>query len=589
MKQKKFSVRPVNKVYITGLAVMFVLFASISSYYSIAYQLGRQKLEWDNTLKLLYEAYYDKAYSLAEIYEPAYHQDPDQSAMQAYFSRTGSQMPSAAQFAELVDVLSIMRLQDDDIDWIVLYNPIAERNYFLARGRSQLSVLPNDFPYAQEVSAGGLRLLGALDWTDESGIRQFSYCIKGGAIPAGAKGGVFIGYNLTAMERILQRAGADGGVRYMILAEDRVVFDSAGTHYGSPYDASWISSEGGLHRDPQGGYWFAGSLRNHGRVFTCIYTYPLAEGFLNALVDTPLLIGLLIAFSALALVLYIISSRRIFRRVKQIGEGLDIIGQNHLDHRLEMTSASDEFDEIAQSINSMTGMLQTAVDKEYEMRLKHMQLQLTQIQARFNPHFLYNTLEMIRGRLFESGDLESADYIEKLARIFRNLTDAKSVIKLRDELSFCSLYVALLQLRSSGDVNVSYDVSPELLDCGIIANLIQPAIENYFVHALDNERESNELEIICQPEGKNDVQIIVADNGAGITQERLVEVNRQLATPDLSVSNYGLMSIAKRIKLFYGDPYGVHLEQNPAAGVSVVIDIPRMSMKEHEAKLMPTK
>lgn len=589
MKQKKFSIRPVNKVYIIGLAVMFVLFAGISCYYSVAYQLGRQKLDWDNALNLLFEAYSDKAYSLAEIYEPAYHQDPDQSVMQAYFSRTGSQTPTASQFAELVDMLSVMRLQDNDIDWIALYNPNAEKNYFLARGRSQLSVLPNNFPYAQEAATGGLKLLGARSWTDESDIRRFSYCIKGGAIPVGLEGSILIGYSLEAMERILQRADVEENVRFMILAENRVVFDSENTHYDSDYDASWITEDRTVHRDSSGKQWFAGSLRNKGRVFTCVYMYPWFEGLLGAMVDTPLLLGLLIAFSAMALALYAVTERRIFRRVTQINEGLAVIGRNHLEHRLSISSASDEFDEISQSINVMTGMLQTAVDKEYEMRLKHMQLQLTQIQARFNPHFLYNTLEMIRGRLFDSGDLESADYIEKLARIFRNLTDAKSVIKLRDEISFCSLYVALLQLRSSGDVNVSYDVSPELLDCGVIANLIQPAIENYFVHALDNEMESNELEIICQPHGEADVRIVVADNGAGITKERLVEVNRQLAAPDLTAPNYGLMSIAKRIKLFYGDQYGVHLEQNTDAGTSVVIDIPRMSMNEHEAKLMPTK
>ncbi|MBQ2952550.1 MAG: histidine kinase [Clostridia bacterium] len=391
------------------------------------------------------------------------------------------------------------------------------------------------------------------------------------------------------MERILDRADVGNTVNYMVLADDRVVFDSEGLCYGTSYDDGWLQGEGNVFTDAAGKRWYVGSIRNAGREFTCLYMYPWLQGFLWAMADTPMLLGLLVAFTAMALVLYIVSSRRIFRRVKQINEGLTVIGQNHLDHRLLISSVSDEFDEISKSINVMTEMLQTAVDEEYEMRLKHMHLQLTQIQARFNPHFLYNTLEMIRGRLFESGDLESVDYIEKLARIFRNLTDAKSVIKLRDELSFCSLYVALLQLRSSGDVNVSYDVSPELLDCGIIANLIQPAIENYFVHALDDERESKELEIICQPKGESDVQIIVADNGTGITTGRMTEVNRQLATPDLAVSHYGLMSIAKRIKLFYGDPYGVHLEQNPAAGVRVVIDIPRMSMKEHESKLMPTK
>lgn len=589
MKRTRFSIRPVNKAYIIGLAVMFVLFAGISCYYSIAYQLERQKLDWDNAMNLLFEAYSEKAYSLAEIYESAYHQDPDQSALQAYFSRTGSQTPNVTQLAELVDMLSIMRLQDSDIDWIALYNPNAEQNHILVRGGSQLSVLPDSFPYVQEAASGGLKLLGARSWTAEGNKQYFSYCIKGGAIPAGVQGSILFGYSVEAMERILQRADVEEPVHFMILAEDRVVFDSEGAYTDEGCDVSWISGDSQISRDAAGKRWFTGRLHNTGREFTCVYLYPMTEGLLTAMSDTPLLMALLVAFSAMALALYLLSSRRIFRRVTQIGDGLTIIGQNNLSHRLAISSAGDEFDEIAHSVNSMAVLLQTTMNQEYELRLKHMHLQLTQIQARFNPHFLYNTLEMIRGRMFESGDLESADYIEKLARIFRNLTDAKPVIRLQDEISFCSLYVALLQLRTSGDVIVSYDVAPELLDCGVIANLIQPAIENYFVHALTDDTESNELEIICEEAGADGIRIIVADNGVGITPERMLEVNRQLAAPELSATNYGLTSIAKRIKLFYGESYGVHLEMNAGQGIRVVINIPRMSMQEHEEKLLPTK
>lgn len=589
MKQRKFTIRPVNKVYIIGLAVMFVLFAAISCYYSISFQLGRQMLHLDSALSQVFEVYYEKVYSLSEVYEPVFYQDPDQSAMQAYFNRKGDKAPTAAQFAELANMLSSMVMQDNDISWIALYNPNTARNYFLSRGRSQLSVLPESFPYAQDANGSGMQLLGAKSWTDQSGISRLAYCIRGGSIPVGMEGCIFIGYSMESMERILQRANVSADVTYMVFAEDRVVFDSSGAHYSETYDAAWIAAESHVCRDLNGKWWFTGQLHNAGREFTCVYLYPWTQGLLTAMSDTPLLLGILVAFSVMALALYLLSSRRIFRRVMQINEGLTVIGQNNLQHRLTISAAGDEFDEIADSINGMTAMLQTAVDKEYELRLKHMQLQLTQIQARFNPHFLYNTLEMIRGRLFESGDMESADYIEKLARIFRNLTDAKAVIRLRDEISFCSLYVALLQLRASGSVNVSYDVSPELLDCGVLANLIQPAIENYFVHAMAWESEANELEIICESRDSESVRIIISDNGMGMHRERIDEVNAQLASPNINAPSYGLMSIAKRIKLFYGEQYGVHMEKNPEEGVRVVIDIPCMSMEEHESKLMPTR
>lgn len=589
MKQKKFAIRSVNKVFILGLAVIFILFASISCYSSISFQLRRRMLQLDNVLNQMFEAYYEKVYSLSEVYASVFLQDPDQSAMRAYFTRRGDKTLSAVQFMEMANILSVMVLQDNDIDWVALYNPYAERNYFLSRGSSKLSMLPANFPYMEDAAGKGMKLLGAKSWTDHSGVSRLAYCIKGGSVPAGVEGCIFVGYNMESMKRILKRAEISEDVTYMVLAHDQVVFDSSDTYYGKEYDSGWIAGESMVCRDESGGRWFTGRLKNTGREFTCVYIYPWVKGVLNAMSDAPLLLGLLMAFSGMALALYLISSRRIFHRVTQIGDGLAIIGRNNLNHRLKISAVGDEFDEIARSINSMTAMLQTALDQEYELRLKHMHLQMTQIQARFNPHFLYNTLEMIRGRLFENGDIESADYIEKLARIFRNLTDAKAVVRLQDELSFCSLYVALLQLRASGAVNVSYDVAPELLDCGVIANLIQPAIENYFVHAMVSDEETNELEITCEPHGADNVRIVISDNGHGITEERMADVNRQLASPDMTSASYGLMSSAKRIKLFYGEQYGVHMEKNPDAGVRVVIDIPRMSMKEHEDKLMPTR
>lgn len=588
-KRNRFSIRPVSRVFIIGLAMMLALFAGISCYYSVSFKLRSTLMQWDNTLNTLYDAYYDKVYSFSDVYEPVFRQYPEQTVLQKYFGRTGSQLPDAVEHTELANILNLMIGQDNDIDWVALYNPEANRNYFLRRGHNQLSVLPDSFPYKAEGNPKKLQLLGMQIWMDLNEKTYTSFCIQGGAIPANMDGYILVGYSLNSMARVLDRADLKAGVDFLITAGDQVVFDSSGARYGERISNEWMQQTGLVQKDQEGKRWVTGIIRNEGRKFACAYLSPWETVAVQILSDTPLLLGLLLAFAGMALLLYFAASRRIFTRVNSIGQGLAELGQNKLDYRLASSPAGDEFDQISESINNMAELLQETVNKEYELRLNQMHLQLTQIQARFNPHFLYNTLEMIRGRLFESGDLESADYIEKLARIFRNLTDAKAVVKLRDEISFCSLYVALLQLRTSDDVKVSYDVAPELLECGVISNLIQPAIENYFVHALVDEMESNELEIICQPSGEAEMRIIVSDNGMGITRERMTEVNRQLAYPGLDTPNYGLMSIAKRIKLFYGDQYGVHLEMNDEAGMRVVINIPRMSMQEHEAKVMPIK
>ena len=294
---------------------------------------------------------------------------------------------------------------------------------------------------------------------------------------------------------------------------------------------------------------------------------------------------ILFFFACFSLALYMYATRQIFYKVERIHQGLSAIGENRLEYRLQVTNVSDEFDQIASNINTMAERLQESIENEYQMRMRQRWSELTQIQARFNPHFLYNTLEVIRGKLFQNGDIENADYIEKLSRIFRSLTDAEPVITIREEISFCSLYLALLQLRYHDAVDITYEVAAEIQQCGILAHLIQPAIENYFMHPFSENAGYHEMEIICERTKENWVRFIITDNGTGMPPEKMEELNQKLKNPVMEGKGYGLMSIAKRIRMFYGEAYGVVLEQNQPCGVRVIITIPRMDKEEHLRKL----
>lgn len=109
--------------------------------------------------------------------------------------------------------------------------------------------------------------------------------------------------------------------------------------------------------------------------------------------------------------------------------------------------------------------LRCYVEKEYELRPQQVQLALRQIQVCFNPYFLYNTLELIRGKLYEHGNVQSTSYPEKLSRIFRNLASSKSFASIQKEISFCTLYALLLELRYKIAVSISYDIASELPAC----------------------------------------------------------------------------------------------------------------------------
>lgn len=114
--RRSYAVRPVSRLYITGLCVMLVLFAGISCYYSISYQTRSLLMQWNNALNELYEAYSEKVYSFSSVYEPVFLQDSDWDLFKSYFGREDDQTPDVIQFSELHTALSLMMSQDNDID-----------------------------------------------------------------------------------------------------------------------------------------------------------------------------------------------------------------------------------------------------------------------------------------------------------------------------------------------------------------------------------------------------------------------------------------------------------------------------------------
>ena len=583
--KKYLIVRPGNRLMILGLVLAFFIFAGIAAYSSYYYERESYLMHCGNAVNLLHEAYSDKAYSLSDVYSPIFRQEQYKTAVRSYFGATDQTAMDAYLRAALLEVTSLMMETDPDIDFIILWNPDLTTSYWLQRGERSLTLLPEDFPWAPNSS--GYSLHGAIAWKDSHDTLRRSFVIQGGSVYLGGKGSILVGYSVDALDTALRRSSASTKAAYLVLANDQVVFDSSALRYGQYMNTDWIMPERMYQWDQDGNLWYVGMRADSGRSFTTLYLFPHGDLFLLSMTNAWRVLLVMLIFMLFFLAVYILSTHHILNRVNAIRENLQALGSNRLDVRLEVSPHHDEFDEIAQNINIMAGMLEENIEKEYELRLRQVQLELKQIQARFNPHFLYNTLELIRGQMCQRGDTESAAYLEKLSRIFRNLTSSKSFVSIREEISFCTVYVSLLELRYENAVSVAYDIAPEVLDCGVLSNLIQPVIENYFVHALDENADSNELEIACHAEDDEHLLFIISNNGFALAPERLTELNDQLRSPDVSARSYGLASIARRTLLFYGPDCGIQLAHNPnGQGVQVSIRIRRMSMEEHRNKLM---
>ena len=186
---------------------------------------------------------------------------------------------------------------------------------------------------------------------------------------------------------------------------------------------------------------------------------PWDDAVIQGHTFSPYILMIVVLFWASSMLIYRWTGRNIMGKIHVIQMGLHKIGENELDHRIPVPKEpKDEFENIGQSINDMTSRLQENINKTYELKLKQKEAELSELQAKFDPHFLYNTLEVIRGKVYENGDMETSDVIIKMAQLFRNLIGSENFVTIRDELDYCNSYLSLMEYRYDDGVDIIFDI-----------------------------------------------------------------------------------------------------------------------------------
>jgi len=231
----------------------------------------------------------------------------------------------------------------------------------------------------------------------------------------------------------------------------------------------------------------------------------------------------------------------------------------------------DELGQISHSFNEMLDELNRRIDREYKAEIRLKETELSALQARIKPHFLYNTLEVIRMRAVSRGAEDVAEMIYSLAALFRNSVNADPYCTLREEMEMCRLYLELFRIRYKDKFSYSIEYEPELAGVVVFKLLLQPIVENYIVHGLDSERRDNVLSIEAYREGER-IHARLRDNGKGIEPDRLKRLTEQLELPEgQKGESFGLRSVNDRLKLTYGQEYGVKIESDPRQGTTVTV------------------
>jgi len=590
MSAKKIFSTMKNRFLIILICLYVILLLSVSfiaCYFS--YQQKREALlsQINRPYIQLTQEYRNITDNFWQLYMPFFESQsalPD--TLKKFYSSESPAVLSPFEKKDLATFVSQLFMRNDDIQWIVLYNNVRSDNYIIFRDDLSLQLLKDDFPYLKNLSTDTRKM-------HVYGIRPFTlsssssncFAISGGIPASLGKGKLLVGYSTSTFYALCNNNSCTlNSLNYVLTNNSEKVFDYNDNNHSK--NIYYTAEEyNGIVEDSDGKLLYISSKICGLKSSILMFSVSWWEFFSYCHQNTLMIFLVFFIFTLVSIMGYLLLSHMQKKEIAIINEGLTKIGENDLEYRFSDQFTQGGLPEIATSINNMTLRLKENINRAYYYELKHREAELAELQSKFNPHFLYNTLEMIRSRCQKNGDETTKDLITQMAAIFRGFIGAKTFIPITEELTFCKHYLTLFCARYEDMVEIRYDFDEEILQYGIIRNVFQPLIENYFVHGFDTSNKENY--ILFKGKSLNDKTIIltVEDNGSGMSNEEIEQLNTTLHEPiQISTESYGLKNLHQRLRLFYGDGCGltVYHNQNASKGLCIQITALKITCAEYE-------
>lgn len=263
----------------------------------------------------------------------------------------------------------------------------------------------------------------------------------------------------------------------------------------------------------------------------------------------------------------------------------------HFIHKETYRELMDNDYQIFEEQKEVLNRFDYLLDKKNAIRVSTKQAELLALQNQINPHFLYNTLEAIRGDALCAGLESIADTTEALSTFFRyTITETGNLVSLEDELENVENYFKIQKYRFGEKLSMEIHFSENDrsgLQWKLPKLTLQPIVENAIFHGLESKAEGGKVSIYVETTRKK-LLISVRDNGVGISEENLEKLNHKLEHISVSyVSEKGnkrggiaLENVCRRIKLLFGEEYGLHVYSVVGFGTHVQVSIPLIKSKE---------
>ena len=277
-----------------------------------------------------------------------------------------------------------------------------------------------------------------------------------------------------------------------------------------------------------------------------------------------------------ALLLSLILSRIISRPIISLSQKMRITNIQNFTDAEEAKERNDEIGYLQKSFGIMIHRNQELIAKEYQSEFEKRNAQISALQAQINPHFMYNTLQVIGGMSLRGKAEDIYPVVTALSDIMRySFNFSQEMVPLREEIEYLHGYLSIQNHRFNHRIQFTMDISDELMKVYIPKLILQPILENSFEHGLTQKRGKWKICLNAAASSDDCLKISISDNGLGMSQDRLDEMRRQLDMADKNAmstsAHIGLINVHSRIRLRFGRAYGVMIESEAGEGTMITI------------------
>ncbi|MCU6712254.1 histidine kinase [Paenibacillus sp. J5C_2022] len=262
-------------------------------------------------------------------------------------------------------------------------------------------------------------------------------------------------------------------------------------------------------------------------------------------------------------------SQGLTRRIGPLLQQIKRIESENWDHRTPITS-HDEIGVLQAHMNGMGANIQRLIQEKYQSETLKKAAELQALQAQINPHFLYNTLDMIHWMAMERDAEEISEVAVQLSSFFRiSLSRGRDIIPIADELEHVRTYLDIQNRRFGGQIQYVIEAEPEVKALMTVKLVLQPFVENALLHGIrERHNKSGCVKISCRMQD-GCVSFVIYDNGVGLTPDRVAELNG-----DMGGEGYGIRNVKEKLKLYFGDEASVTFQSEEHEGTQVTIRFP---------------